>query len=219
MDIKNFFPSVTYPRVKGVFRGAGYREQIATLLALLCTEPPRETVEHEGKPFFIAMGPRCLPQGAPTSPAITNTLCRRMDHRLAGVAKKYGWRYTRYADDLTFSLPKAHQSDPHIGSMIGLVTRIAAAEGFEIHTKKTRLARGGRRQTVTGLVVNGHGTPRVPRKIKRQVRAMIHNLRNGKSLQEGDTTETLKGLAAYVYMAEPELGSELLSAIEQLRES
>ncbi|MGK0290471.1 MAG: RNA-directed DNA polymerase, partial [bacterium] len=104
MDIRNFFPTITLPRVKGVFRKAGYREQIATLLALLCTEAPREIVEHEGKKLFVALDMRCLPQGAPTSPAITNVLCMKMDRRMAGLAKKFGWRYTRYADDLTFSL-------------------------------------------------------------------------------------------------------------------
>src|SRR5262249_697930 len=88
LDIEDFFPTVTLPRVKGVFRKAGYREQVATLLALLCTEAPREVVEHEGKSFYVALGPRCLPQGAPTSPALTNTLCLRLDQRLAGRAKR-----------------------------------------------------------------------------------------------------------------------------------
>ncbi|MEK6234908.1 MAG: reverse transcriptase family protein, partial [Planctomycetales bacterium] len=105
MDLKDFFPTVTLPRIRGVFRKAGYREQIATLLAMLCSESPREIVEHEGKTYYVALGPRCLPQGAPTSPAITNALCPRLDQRLDGLAKKHGWRYTRYADDLTFSLP------------------------------------------------------------------------------------------------------------------
>ena len=58
VDIKNFFPSVTLPRVKGIFRKAGYREEVATLLALLCTESPREVVELEGKTYFVSLGPR-----------------------------------------------------------------------------------------------------------------------------------------------------------------
>ena len=70
MDIQSFFPTVTLPRVKGVFRKAGYREQIATLLALLCTEAPREIVQHEGKTYFVALGPRCLPQGLADQPGI-----------------------------------------------------------------------------------------------------------------------------------------------------
>ena len=68
MDLRNFFPTVTFRRVKGVFRKAGYREQIATLLAMICTEAPRQVVEQNGKEYFVSLGPRSLPQGAPTSP-------------------------------------------------------------------------------------------------------------------------------------------------------
>src|SRR5262249_27997020 len=162
MDIKDFFPTVTLPRVRGIFRKAGYREQIATLLALICTEAPREVVQHDGKEFYVALGPRCLPQGAPTSPGLTNTLCLRMDQRLAGIATKLGWRYTRYADDLTFSLPADHEGPPRTGALLGLVKRIVEKEGFALHPEKTRVARSGGRQKVTGLVVNGVNPPRVP---------------------------------------------------------
>jgi retron-type reverse transcriptase len=213
MDVKDFFPTVTLPRVRGIFRKAGYREQIATLLALICTEAPREVVEHEGKTYFISLGPRCLPQGAPTSPALTNTLCLRLDQRLSGLAKKLGWRYTRYADDLTFSLPAGHQGKPRLGTLLGVVRRIVEEEGFRIHPEKTRVSRSGGRQKVTGLVVNGTEGPRVPRKLKRQLRAAVHNLKNGKPPREGDSAARLAGHAAYVHMSEPELGKKLLEAL------
>src|SRR5688500_15825208 len=74
IDIKDFFPTITWRRVKGLLRAAGVREQVATLLSLLCSEPPREPVEFRGKESWVATGPRALPQGAPTSPAITNAL-------------------------------------------------------------------------------------------------------------------------------------------------
>src|SRR5262249_52892084 len=151
-------------------------EQIATLLALLCTESPREVVEHQGKTYYVALGPRCLPQGAPTSPALTNALCLRMDQRVAGLAAKYGWGYTRYADDLTFSLPNDHTGKPQLGALMGGVRRIVEAEGFAIHPDKTRVHRKGGCQRVTGLVVNGAGDPRVPRALRRQIRAAVHNL-------------------------------------------
>src|SRR5262249_57668079 len=133
MDVKDFFPTVTLKRVKGIFRKAGYREQVATLLALLCTEAPREVVEHDGRTYYVSLGPRCLPQGAPTSPALTNTLCLRLDRRLSGLAKRLGWRYTRYADDLTFSLPAGHKGKPRLGALVGLVRRIVEAEGLRIN--------------------------------------------------------------------------------------
>jgi hypothetical protein len=213
MDIKDFFPTVTFPRVKGIFRKAGYREQVATLLALLCTEAPREVVERDGKVYYVALGPRCLPQGAPTSPALTNTLCLRLDQRLAGLAKRYGWRYTRYADDLTFSLPADHQGEPKLGALMGLVRRVVADEGFQIHDAKTRVARSGGRQRVTGLVVNGTGPPRLPRQLRRQLRAAVHNLKKGRPLKEGESLERLAGYAAYIYMTDHELGAKLMAGL------
>ncbi|WP_406694962.1 reverse transcriptase family protein [Singulisphaera sp. Ch08] len=215
MDIKDFFPTVTLARVRGIFRKAGYREQVATLLALLCTESPREVVEHEGQTYYIALGPRCLPQGAPTSPALTNTLCLRMDQRLSALAKRFGWRYTRYADDLTLSLPHDHKDKPRLGALVGTVRRVVEAEGFTIHPSKTRVARAGARQTITGLVVNGDQVPRTPRKFRRELRAAIHNSRNGKPLHEGESPTTLAGSAAYVYMTDPALGAKFLEAIKQ----
>jgi RNA-directed DNA polymerase len=212
VDLKDFFPTVTLPRVKGVFRKAGYREQVATLLALLCTESPREIVEEGGKRWFVALGPRCLPQGAPTSPGLTNTLCLRLDQRLTGLAERYGWRYTRYADDLTFSLPLGHKGRPHLGTLLGLVRRVVKAEGFVVHPDKTRVSRLGGRQAVTGLVVNGTGGPRVPRAVRRQLRAAAHNLERGKPLKEGESLARLAGYAAYVHATDPKAGAKLLQA-------
>jgi len=213
IDLKDFFPTVTFRRVRGMFRKAGYREQVATLLAAICTESPREIVEYDGQTWFVALGPRCLPQGAPTSPMITNTICMRLDRRLTGLAKKSGYTYTRYADDLTFSLPATHKGAPKTGRLIGLVKKVVAGEGFAVNAKKTAVRRTGGRQQVTGLVVNAAGTPRVPRPLKRQLRAAIHNLEQGKPLPEGESLARLAGFAAFVHMAEPELGRRLLDAL------
>ncbi len=213
MDVKDFFPTVTWRRVKGVFRRAGYRDRIATLLALLCTEAPREVVQVEGKTYYVSLGPRCLPQGAPTSPAITNALCLRLDRRLAGLAAKLGWRYSRYADDMTFSLPATHKDKPRLGALLGCVRRVVEAEGFEVKDEKTRVHRTGGRQSVTGLVVNGEGRPRTPRKLRRELRAAIHNLKAGKPLKEGESLARLTGYAAYVYMTDPTLGKKWLGEL------
>jgi RNA-directed DNA polymerase len=215
MDIKDFFPTVMLRRVKGVFRKAGYREQVATLLALLCTEAPREVVDLEGQTYFVSLGPRCLPQGAPTSPGLTNTLCLRLDRRISGLARSLGYRYTRYADDLTFSLPTRHKGKPRLGALVGLVQRILEAEGFRINPEKTRVHRSGGRQQVTGLVVNGQGPPRVSRTLLRQLRAAVHNLGQGKPLKDGETVARLAGFAAYVHMIDPKQGSQLLVGLKK----
>ena len=215
MDLKDFFPTVTLPRVRGIFRKAGYREQIATLLALLCTEAPREIVEQDGKKKYVSLGPRCLPQGAPTSPALTNVICFRLDERLEGLADKFRWRYSRYADDLTFSLPgkKNRRENPSLGAMIGCVKRIVEDEGFRVHPRKTRVARNGSLQAVTGLVINDGLPARVSRQKIREVRAAIHNLSQGKELRDGETVDSLRGFAAFVMMTDKAKGRDLLSKI------
>src|SRR6202034_1585335 len=98
-------------RARGLFESVGYSPCAATLLGLLCTESPRTAVEHDGKKYWVAVGDRALPQGACTSPALSNLVTRKLDRRLAGATKKVGWTYTRYADDLTFSTDRDHKKD------------------------------------------------------------------------------------------------------------
>jgi hypothetical protein len=172
LDLRDFFGTITFRRVRGVFKALGYGGQAATVLALLTTEPPRVRAEFEdGRIVFAALGDRRLPQGAPTSPAITNRLCRRLDNRLAGHAASFNLNYTRYADDLTFSGPPA----ANVGRLLGGVRRILAAESFVEQPCKTRIMRPGNRQEVTGLVVNGEHLPRLPRPERRRLRAILHN--------------------------------------------
>jgi hypothetical protein len=170
-------------------------------------------VQHEGKTYFVALGPRCLPQGAPTSPALTNTLCLRMDQRLSGLAKKLGWRYTRYADDLTFSRPVDRTGPPQLSKLLGSVRAIVEAEGFRVHPDKTTVSRPGGRQKVTGLVINGGLPPRVPRRLRRQLRAALHNRKVGRGLHEGETDLSLAGQIAFVHMTDPKLAGKLWEAL------
>jgi RNA-directed DNA polymerase len=226
VDVKDFFPTVTWRRVKGLYRKAGYPEQVATLLALLATESPREAVQFRGKTLYVASGPRALPQGAPTSPALTNALCLRMDRRLSGLARVFGFRYTRYADDLTFSWrpPAAVVEGTHpkaaVGAMLRGIGQILRSEGFALHPTKTEVLRRGNRQEVTGLVVNDapDGVPdaRVPREVRRRLRAAVHNREKGKAGKEGETLAQLSGMAAFVHMTDAPRGRALLDRIAKL---
>jgi hypothetical protein len=226
MDIQDFFPSVTWPRVKGLLRKGGLPESTATLLALMATEAPREVMQFRGKTLYVAQGPRALPQGAPTSPGITNALCLRLDKRMSALGKRLGFTYTRYADDLTFSwrkagVPKAKRHlGPPVAVLCARVQEILKAEGFTPHPDKTRVQRKGGRQRVTGLVVNEapEGTPgaRVPREVVRQLRAAIHNREKGKPAKEGETLAQLKGMAAFVYMTDEAKGRAFLERLERL---
>src|SRR5262245_35943248 len=216
LDIRGFYPTVTMRRVKGLLRRAGLGEHVATLMALLATESPRDEVVTHGRTYYVATGARSLPQGAPTSPSITNALCLRLDCRLSGLARKLGCRYTRYADDLTFSWHGKGKSD--VGTLLRAVRMIVRAEGFEIHASKTRVMRSGARQKVTGLVVNaapGRPAARVPRKTLRQLRAAIKNRELGRP-GKGESLEQLKGMAAFVMMTDRDRGKAFMERIDRL---
>ncbi|MFN8578536.1 MAG: retron St85 family RNA-directed DNA polymerase [Candidatus Sericytochromatia bacterium] len=213
IDIKDFFPSITFPRVKGVFRNAGYKEQVATLLALLCTESPREVLKIKDKTYFVAISDRCLPQGAPTSPALSNIVSMNLDKRLRGLSKSNGWRYTRYADDLSFSFPDNKKS-AEIGYMLGAIKRIVEEECFKVNIKKTWVSRKGGKQAVTGIIVNGKDKPRASRELKRKIRAIIHNLQKGKTLHDGESIHQIIGFSSYVAMIEPEIGKEFIEKLK-----
>jgi RNA-directed DNA polymerase len=217
LDMKDFFPSITFRRVKGLFEQFGYSEQVAVVLALLCTEPPRVPAELDGKVYFVALGERVLPQGASTSPALTNLLCRKLDRRLAGLAKKHQFVYTRYADDLTFS---GHRL-PAVGRLLRSVRSILQAEGLAEHPNKTRVMRASNRQEVTGVTVNER--PTIGRKEIRVLRAILHQAaKHGLASQnrEGrhNFAEYLRGRVAFVCMVDPQRGEPLKLALAKALE-
>jgi RNA-directed DNA polymerase len=162
IDLHEFFPSVNFGRVRGVFlrHPFNFNSEIATTLAQICCY----------KGF--------LPQGAPTSPVVSNYICRRLDNNLLEFSKINKVHYTRYADDITFS--SNHRSIPaqigNIQSNTLLISEnlnnIVLTNGFEINSRKTRYANKDNRQEVTGLIVNKF--PNVKRKYIRHVRAMLN---------------------------------------------
>ncbi|MES5482859.1 reverse transcriptase family protein [Bradyrhizobium sp. INPA03-11B] len=211
LDLKDFFPTLTYARVKGLFEALAYAEAVAIPLALLCTEPMVDEVALDGERHFVADGPRLLPQGAPTSPAITNLICRRLDRRLVGLARTLGFVYSRYADDLTFS--GSGEAVRKIGTLLKAVHGIVAAEGFTVHPDKTRVMRRSSRQEVTGLTVNE--AVAVPRDLLRRYRAVLQQIERhgpaGKHFGPGkDVIRSLLGFGHFAVMVDPESGVPLL---------
>lgn len=207
-DLKDFFPSISYKRVKGVFRQLGYSEATATIFGLLCCEPEVEQVLLDGKKYFVATGLRHLPQGAPTSPAITNILCHRLDCRLQNMADEMGFVYTRYADDLTFST--SGENKKNICNVLNKTAAIVAHEGLEIHPAKTRVLRQSRQQEVTGIVVNQKLS--IDRKAIKRFRAVLFQIEKdgpeGKSWNASvDVIASLNGFANYLLMVDPDKGA------------
>lgn len=164
IDIKNFFPSITYWRVMGLFVAQPYElpRPVAKAIANL------SCYNHK------------LPQGAPTSPIISNMICGKMDTQLRRLAQSSKCIYTRYADDITFSssLPTFPSSIAIVDEQTGQLRAgdelqaIIETNGFSINSKKVRLRTKFERQEITGLTVNQF--PNVPRKYVRQIRAMLH---------------------------------------------
>ena len=146
IDLKDFFHSfdrswVKYGFMIKPFNLGKEKEELAFLLASLCTHP----FEIDGEIKTV------LPQGAPTSPSITNILCVKLDKRLNGLAKRFGITYSRYADDISFS---SQTNVFNKEDFLEELHRIIKDQKLEINPSKTRLQQKGYRQEVTGLIVN-----------------------------------------------------------------
>ena len=214
LDLQDFFPSLGVKRVKNYFEHLGHSEGVATVLALLCTDCPRVIVEFDGEKKFVAVGPRGVPQGALTSPALSNLLVQKLDKRLTSAAQKLGFVYTRYADDLTFS--HLEDSAP-VGLLLTLVRQIVADEKLTVNEKKTQVLRASDRQIITGLVVNGEQGVRLSRDDMRKFRAILHHCdtdgfervseRLGRSAHA-----YCQGYLAFIRMVRPELAEKLVTA-------
>ncbi len=218
LDLKDFFPSIKFPRIKGIFQHLGYCESVSTLLALLTSENVVDVMKVDGQQFYVGYPVRArqLPQGAPTSPMLTNILCRTLDKRLSGLAHKLGFSYTRYADDLTFSSSSRDQ----VGALLRRAKWIIADEGLELHPDKQHVMHAARQQTVTGIVVNQ--TLGATRQVRRRLRAALHqaarNQQEARAVWNGHlaSAQTLLGVARFVTMVNPKQGARFVQAAQAL---
>ena len=209
MDLKDFFPSIAFERVRSHLNRLGYNSGVATVLALLVTDEPRVALEMDGKRHFVATGKRALPQGACTSPALANLIAKRLDARLTGLAESIGWVYTRYADDLVFSTDHA---DANSTRLLHAVERICTDEDFTVNAKKTRVMRAPHRQTVTGLLVNAG--VKLTRQDMRRIRAFLHQceVKGLPAVSEAlgrNARAMATGYLAYIHMIDPEAAEQL----------
>lgn len=167
IDLKDFFPSIDIKRVWNRLQRApfNFNAKVAYTIAGLCTM--RAIRYHEDLPFEEAF---VLPQGAPTSPLLTNAICDTLDRRLHGLAKRFGLHYSRYADDITFSsMHNVYQPGSDFREEL---ERIITNQRFTINGKKTRLQHCSVRQEVTGITVGQKLN--VVRKYVKDVRAILH---------------------------------------------
>jgi RNA-directed DNA polymerase len=173
VDIQQFFPSITQDQVVSVFEAVGYNNDVSRYLAELCCFRER------------------VPQGAPTSPAIANLVLATLDKELTILAGNANCRYSRYADDLSFSSTEIIDI-----RILDEITKAVAQAGFTLKKSKTRFAGKGERMEVTGVVINEVIQPTVD--WRKKVRARIHKLSTSPRLVRADINFLygVRGMAA-----------------------
>lgn len=190
IDLKNFFDSFNFGRVRGFFikdRDFAVSPEIATVIAQITC--------YQGR----------LPQGAPSSPIITNLITRILDYQIVKIAKKYRFTYSRYADDMTFSTNRELNSNKlraskELENFQTELEEVITSSGFEINPKKTRLSNNMQRQEVTGLVVNKKIN--VKREYVKNTRAMAFQLYKDGAFEidkKPGTLNQLTGRFAFIF--------------------
>jgi len=179
VDIKSFFSNISEQQVYGVFKGLGYPNLLSFEMARLCTRitPNRNgkrwrrkvDEDYAGPYFYDLMG--SLPQGSPTSPALSNLVCRKMDEDLETLALSHGVTYSRYADDLCFSFLESDRRT--ITNFKRLVVSILIKYNFEENSKKTRIIPPGSRKIITGIVIDS-GKATIPRELRDRIRMHLY---------------------------------------------
>lgn len=200
MDIKDFFPSISYDSIVNVFQSIGYSPSASCLLADLCSYN------------------KALPQGAPTSPKLSNIIFQPLDEMLSAIANEENAIYSRYADDLTFS------SNHDLKGIFDRVKQLLESFGFYLNEEKIHNYGPDVPKKITGLVVQ-NGTVRVPKRFKRILRQEIHyclrygvltHLENTNSDRFINYREHLYGKAYFVNMVEPQEGEMYLAKLDQI---
>lgn len=223
IDLKNFFESITEKRVYGIFKSLGYHPNLSVELARLCTVKISQNIfnalpdlEQSYFSELLNLNDAVLVQGAPTSPSLSNLICRRLDKRLSGLSNKNNCSFSRYADDITFS-----------GQINGLpdfrtIKRIVEDEDFEINYKKISKRKKGQRQIVTGLLVNGE--VRIPKWYKKEIYRHLHFCKKYGAQShfdriapdKGYRKEWIIGKIMYVNSIEPKEAKKMLKIVNEI---
>lgn len=184
-DLQNFFYDVNEVDAFHIFKNIGYRPLLAFELARICTttrlpkqlkgllRPAIEGIRKTYDFYFDRFGATgVLPQGAPTSPMLSNLSARILDEKLTEYADQHGFIYTRYADDITLSTVDLHAT-LSVGNIHRSVTGIIRRSRFKVNDKKTRVAGPGSKKLVLGLLVDGD-RPRISKETYKRIDRHLH---------------------------------------------
>jgi RNA-directed DNA polymerase len=218
IDLLKFFDSISEKRVYGIFKSLGYAKNLSFDLAKLTTvELPDdylntfEEVELKSYRRIVSEGSRVLPQGAPTSPVLSNLILRRLDMRLSKLSTKLEVNYSRYADDITFSGKVENLPN------LKLLRHIIRDEGLNINWRKVGVYKKGRKQIVTGLTVSDN--VHIHRNFKKNVKKHIYGCLNFgvenhlRFMKLYDThlyKEWLLGKIYFINSIEPEMAKKMM---------
>lgn len=224
-DLRNFFESISMPRVYGFFHSLGYGKQVSYDLALICTTVLNENKLAQFDDDNIAdlfdelknYGNGFLVQGAPSSPSLANHIAYKLDSRLKNYADKHGINYSRYADDITFS-----SNDKNLLPNFSLIRRIVEEEGFQLNGRKTGMFSAKQRQDVTGLLINDH--VHISSKFKREVQRHLYFCKKFGARDHFDNCAKdktnadmwLLGKIRFIYQVEPEVGKQMLKEFDEI---
>jgi RNA-directed DNA polymerase len=227
VDLVSFFAQITRARVAGLLRVAGCAPTPSALLAGICTtrtpgsvlsRMPAGGTGDQRYALRARLRAPHLAQGAPTSPVLANLSCFHLDRRLSGYAAQLPAEFTRYADDLSFSGGPALRMTA--AAFVRGVTRIVTDEGFTVNPAKTRVHTRGRRQVVTGVVVNER--PNVTRRDYDRLRAVLHQARTAgpeaaNRTGHPDFQAHLTGRVQWVESLNPPRGRRLRADLDAIR--
>ena len=230
VDIKNFFNNISEQQVYKVFKELGYPKLLSFEMARLCTRitPKRRgerwnkiiRQQYVGRYAHRRMG--SLPQGAPTSPALSNLVCFKLDEDLETLAEGHGATYSRYADDLCFTFFESNRKS--VASLKKLVVQILWAHKFEENSDKTRVIPPGCRKIITGIVIDS-GKTTIPKELRDRIRMHLYYAnKNGipeHCKEKGFRSvigfrNHLNGLITYVGSINPPQGSKFKAEFSQL---
>lgn len=224
IDIRSFFESITEQQVYGVFLDMGYQPLISFELARICTRlrsripssgrwKPNNKRSYDIEPYCSGQLGH-VPQGAPTSPRLSNLVVRALDEELRTIAAGANLFYTRYADDLTLSTTSDAFSRRAASKIIGKVYRAIGSCGFSPNLSKTQIVSPRARKVVLGLLVDGD-SPRLQREFKARIRQHLYYLTNPQvgparhAAASGNATiyglrNHIQGLLAFAHGVEPD---------------
>lgn len=229
MDVHNYFESITERQAYRVFRSCGYTALLSFQMARLCTRSVEKThyfdLQETEYPHPIASD-GFLPQGAPTSPMLSNLAVYSLDVRLKRIANELGWKYSRYADDLAFST-EIDVSRTDALKLRGIVEAALANFGLSENSNKTRISPPGARKVLLGLLIDRE-RPRLTRRYKDNIETHLYAL-NHKGIgilahqaNRGFSSITgmryhINGLISFAYHVDRKYGDKLYAEFNRIR--